>query len=101
MHLVKGSPTSGAGQLQMGLWFTTAQRAPSPHVPGHGSTQCMLMHACTCEHSAETTHSGRQPGGAPTYPGRHEHTAWPPWARHALLGPQGDGRHGSLSTGAR
>lgn len=56
---------SGAGQLQMGLWLATTQRAPTPQVPGHGSTQCMLTQACTGAHSVETTHSGRQVGGPP------------------------------------
>jgi len=53
------------GQLQIGLWFTTWQRAPVPHVPGQGSVHLNRWQALFCGHSAFTTHSGRQFGGDP------------------------------------
>lgn len=44
-HLVKGSPVRPDGQLQIGLWFIISHRAPTPHVPGHGSAHLNLLHA--------------------------------------------------------
>lgn len=44
-HLTKGSPVKRGGQLQIGLWFTTSQRAPTPHVPGQGFLHLWLLHA--------------------------------------------------------
>ncbi|KAJ4432718.1 hypothetical protein ANN_21355 [Periplaneta americana] len=44
-HLTNGSPVNRGGQLQIGLWFTTSQRAPTPHVPGHGFLHFWLLHA--------------------------------------------------------
>lgn len=40
-------------------------------------------------HSEFIVHSGRHPGGIPKYCGLQEHTAWPLFTRHSLLGPQG------------
>lgn len=43
------------------------------------------------------THSGLQLGGAPMYPGKHEHVGEPDddgW--HCEFGPQGEGAHGSF-----
>jgi len=98
-HLVKGSPVKPGGQLQIGLWFITWQRAWSPHVPGHGSVHFWLIHAWFWGHSELTTHSGLHVGGLPMYPVRHEHTACPFISRHWLFGPQGDGLHGWVTAG--
>lgn len=69
-----------------------------PQVPGHGSTHLLLRHAWVRGHSALTTHSGRQAGGLPISPGWQEHTATPLFTLQRLLGPHGDGLHGSLGT---
>jgi len=61
--------------VQKGLWLTTAQLAPTPHVPGQGSPHRWLRQAWVGAHSAFEVHSGRQEGGAPIKLGRHEHTA--------------------------
>jgi hypothetical protein len=50
------------------------------------------MHASWLEHSALRTHSGRQLGGAPTYPGKHEQAGIPAKIWHCELGPHGDGK---------
>ena len=81
-HLTNGSPVKRAGQLQIGLWFTTSQRAPTPHVPGQGFLHLWLLHASFCPHSELTTHSGLHAGGLPMKPGTHEHTACPFISRH-------------------
>jgi hypothetical protein len=39
LHEANGSPVVPSGQLQVGIWLTTSQRAPCPQVPGHGSIQ--------------------------------------------------------------
>jgi hypothetical protein len=98
-HLVKGSPVKPGGQLQIGLWFITLQRAWSPHVPGQGFIHLWLLHAWFWGHSELTTHSGLHVGGLPMYPVRHEHTACPLVSRHWLFGPQGDGLHGCVTGG--
>lgn len=98
-HLVNGSPVKPGGQLQIGLWFITVQRAWSPHVPGQGSVHFWLLHAWFWRHSELTTHSGLHVGGLPMYPVRHEQTAWPLISRHWLFGPQGDGLHGCVTAG--
>lgn len=100
-HLVNGSPVYCGGQLHIGLWLTTWQMAPMPHVPGQGSTHFWLMQAWFRGHSELTTHSGLHVGGLPINPGTHEHTACPFISRHWLLGPQGDGLHGWISTGTK
>lgn len=93
-HLVKGSPVKPGAQLQMGLWFTTWQRALRPQVPGHGSWHFWLIQARFKVQSELTTHSGLHVGGEPTQPGWHEHTAWLFIIRHTLLGPHGLGKQG-------
>ena len=95
-----GSPVYLTGQLHIGLWLTTVHLAPTPHVPGQGSIHFWLEHASFWAHSALTTHSGRQVGGLPKYPGTHEQTACPLISRHWLFGPQGEGLHGFWATGA-
>ena len=45
-------------------------------------------------------HSGLHAGGLPMKPGTQEHTACPLISRHWLFGPQGDGLHGCVTTGA-
>lgn len=72
-----------------------------PHVCAHGSAHLLLMHARSGSHSDETTHSGRHCGGDPTYPGAHEHTAWPALSLQLLEGPQGDGEQGLTGSGLR
>ena len=99
-HLEKGSPVKPGAQLQIGLWFTTWQRALRPHVPGHGSTHFWLIHARFCGHSELTTHSGLQDGGLPMKPGEQEQTACWFTVRHWLFGPHGDGSQGFLGVSA-
>jgi len=60
------------------------------------------MHAWVESQSEFSTHSGRQPGGAPMYDTWHEQTARQSTSRHWLYGPHGDGLHGeqvSATTG--
>ena len=93
-HLAKGSPVKPAAHVQIGLWFTTWQRALKPHVPGHGSWHFWLIQARFCGQSELTTHWGLHVGGEPTQPGWQEHTAWLSTTRHTLLGPHGLGKQG-------
>lgn len=65
-----------------------------PHGPGHGLIHFWFTHACCKEHSELPTHSGRHPGGLPTYSGKQEQTAWSLITLHWLFGPQGDGEQG-------
>lgn len=97
-HTVKGSPVKSILQAQIGLWLTILQIVLTPQVPIQGSTHFLFLHARFREHSELNTHSGLQPGGLPTYSGRQEQTAWLFITRHWLLGPQGEGLHGSLAT---
>jgi hypothetical protein len=39
LHETNGSPVVPSGQLQVGMWLTTSQRALCPQVPGQGSIQ--------------------------------------------------------------
>lgn len=75
----------------------TEHWALMPQEPGQGSTHLLLTHACVDGQSGLMTHSGRQFGGAPTYPGRHEQAGLLPLFWHWALGPQGEGTQGSLS----
>lgn len=100
-HLMKGSPVYLSGQLHMGLWLTTWQRALMPQVPGQGSIHFWLTQAWFWAQSELVTHSGRQLGGLPKYPGTQEQTAWPLTTRHALLGPQGLGLQGLVGFGTK
>jgi hypothetical protein len=71
----------------------TLQRAPYPHVPGHGSWHLLRTQALSRAQSELMVHSGRQPEyGLPKYPGRHSHKAFPFGdAMQRVFGPQGDG----------
>lgn len=82
-------------QLQIGLWLTTEHFEFKPHVPGQGFLHFWLLHASDCAQSELIMHSGLQVGGLPIYSGRQEQTAWLLKSRHWLLGPHGDGEHGS------
>lgn len=73
---MKGSPSGRfSGQVQIGLWPTTWHRASRPQLWMHGSLHLRLMQALLAGQSEFTAHSGRQAGGAPRYPARHEHAA--------------------------
>ena len=61
----------------MGLWLVTWHLALLPQVPGQGSTHFWLMQAVSWLQSELTTHSGRQLGGLPWYPGIHAQTHTP------------------------
>lgn len=97
----KGSPMYPSGQLQIGLWFTTSHLALIPQTPTHGFWHRRLTQARAGAHSLLMTHSGRQAGGAPKYPGKHVHTGRPSCSRHSALGPQGDGWQGSTGSVGR
>lgn len=94
-HWEKGSPVNPTGQVQIGLWFLVVHNALNPQVFGHGSAHFLFKQAKWGGHSALTTQVGLQFGGIPLYSGRHVQTAWPFTSRHLLLGPHGDGKHGS------
>lgn len=98
MQRMNGSPVNTGGQLQIGLWFNTWQRAEIPHVPRQGLLHFMLMQASFSAQSVFTIHSGRQAGGLPINPGIHVHIAWLLKLWHRLFGPQGDGLHGFSMT---
>lgn len=66
-----------------------------PQEPGQGSLHLLLMQDSLGEQSSLMTHSGRQFGGAPMYPGKHWHEGVPPWLRQVDEGPHGFGWHGS------
>lgn len=99
-HLVNGSPVYLNKQEHTGLWLTTWQVASIPHVPGQGSIHFWFKHARFNGHSELWTHSGRQTGGLPINPRRHEHTAWEFTSLHWLFGPHGDGLQGFVFIGA-
>lgn len=86
------------GQLQDGLWFTTAHNALVPQDPGQGSTHFSLIHAKLLGQSGFMVHSGRHVGGLPMYCGKQEQEGDPPISRHCELGPQGEGTHGLTIT---
>lgn len=56
-----GSPVKPGGQEQVGIWFMTAQSAPVPHVPGHGSAHLKRMQARPGAQSGLVSHSRRHP----------------------------------------
>jgi hypothetical protein len=97
---VNGSPVKPDGHTQLGMCTTTWHSALAPQDPGQGSWHFCLMHARWLAHSLLIIHSGRQPGGAPTYPARQVHDGLPSAeTRHCELGPQGDGWHESWGAG--
>lgn len=67
----------------------------APHDPGQGSRQCWAIQASCGLHSIFEIHSGRQFGGLPMKPSKHEHDGLSfSNLLHWELGPQGDGMHG-------
>lgn len=64
-QLLKGSPVSPLGQLQIGVWFKTLHSALIPQDPGHGSVHFSLIQAKELGHSELMLHSGLQLGGVP------------------------------------
>lgn len=98
VHTVKGLPLYPGAQLQIGLWLTTIHFVFNPHGLGQGLIHLWSLHASWDGQSELTTHSGRQPGGLPTYVGKQEHTGCPDTSLHWLLGPQGDGEQTFLSS---
>lgn len=92
---MNGSPVKPLAQIQMGLWCMTLHWASRPQVPIHGSTHFWFTHARFDPHSEFTKHSGLQFGGVPINWGKQEQMAWPLLSAHWLLGPQGEGWHGS------
>lgn len=60
------------------------------------------MQASCSLHSELTRHSGRQDGGDPIWPGRHEQAAAPlALTVHSLYGPHGDGEQGDIGLSAQ
>lgn len=95
-HKTNGFPDIPAGQLHIGIWLTTSQRASWPHVPGHGSVHLFLIQALSRGQSSFITHSGLHPlYGSPWYSGKQVQTP----SLHCAFGPHGDGLHGSIFTG--
>lgn len=76
-HLVKGSPVKPGVQVQIGLWLITWHLLETPQAPRHGLLHFRFVQAWFNGHSELVIHSGRQAGGAPRYPGKHEQTACP------------------------
>ena len=52
------------------------------------------MHALVDGHSGLIVHSGRQFGGVPMYPVKHEQAGLSPLTAHSAFGPQGEGWQG-------
>ena len=99
-HLSKGLPTYPGGQLQIGLWFSTAHWELIPQAPGQGSWHWALIQAKLTGQSSCLTHSGLHPAGdkgSPSIPGKHSQKAWPTLTVHLVFRPQGEGLQGSFS----
>ena len=99
MHLTKGSPVNPEGQVQMGLWISTAHWALIPQVPGQGSWHCWLIHAKLRGQSSCLIHSGLHPEGSkglPIIPGIHEQRACRPSTTQKVFLPHGEGLQGSV-----
>lgn len=96
---MNGLPVYPFWHVHTGLWFTVWHTEFVPHAPGQGSTHLWFLQALLNKHSELTTHSGRQPGGLPTYSRKHEQTAWPWFSLHSLFGPHGEGWHGFIFGG--
>lgn len=60
-HITNGLPDIPNGQVQIGIWFATLQRASRPHVPVHGFLHLLLIQALSLGQSKFKTHSGRHP----------------------------------------
>ena len=83
----------------MALWLTAVHRALYPQAPTHGSEHFCWMQALLLGHSALRTHSGRQLGAVPMYPGLQEQASCPLTSLQMELGPQGSGTHGMCGAG--
>ena len=83
----------------MGWCLMTWHCAPSPHRPRQGSVQVVARQASWGAQSELTTHSGRQLGADPKYPGAQEQRHVSPSTLWVLYGPQKLLPHGSLSSG--
>lgn len=57
----------------------------------HGSLHLLLIHAKSKEHSLFARHSGRQFGGVPMKPCKHEHDGKLCITLHCEFGPHGEG----------
>lgn len=91
-----GSPWKPLLQAQTGWWLTTMHCALKPQDPAQGSRHLFCTQASLVGQSAWMIHSGRQLGGAPSIPTRHEHTGRLSTTRHSALEPHGDGMHGLI-----
>lgn len=78
----------------MGRWLITLHRAFIPQEPAHGSLHLLPTHDNVRGQSWSIKHSGRQFGGAPNIPGRHEHTARLSETLQSAFDPHGDGIQG-------
>lgn len=96
-HCTKAFPSIPGGQVHIGTWFITSHNAFWPHVPGHGSTHLLRMHALFRAQSEFKTHSGRHPEyGSPWYSGKQEQIP----LLHKAFGPHGEGLQGSSNSGS-
>lgn len=78
------------GQLHMGTWLITLQRALLAHAPRHGFSHLFRKQALSLGQSEFRTHSGRQPAyGFPWNSDKHVHSPLLHWA----FAPHGDGLH--------
>lgn len=67
-----------------------------PQIPVHGLIHLFLIHAFSAEHSVLNIHSGLHPlYGSPWYSGKQLHKP----STHFVLGPHGEGLHGSILDG--
>lgn len=90
LHETKAFPSKPVGQVHIGIWFMTSQRAFCAHVPGQGSTHLLLRHALSRAQSEFNTHSGRQPiYGSPWNSIRQVHVP----SSHREFAPHGEGLH--------
>lgn len=60
------------GHIHLEVWLTTRHSAYSPQELGQGSVHLLLMQAKWVAHSLLLIHSGRQFGGVPINPTKHE-----------------------------
>lgn len=96
LHPTKGSPSKPDKQLHIGRWLTTLHRALKPQDPTHGSLHLLATQDNVRGQSWSIKHSGRQLGGAPSMPGKQEHTALSLTVLHSELDPHGEGTHGDI-----
>ena len=89
-----GSPSKPVLHVHTGWWLWTVHCALKPQEPAQGSRHLLRTHARCVGQSWWIRHSGRQFGGAPNIPVRHEQTGRSSTTRQSALAPQGDGTHG-------